>query len=374
MKSFDYQARRDGQTFGDRMMAESQQAAREQLEAEGYEVLSLAQADTRDSTSVAAAEHRLPMEVVLETLADDVGDRRLKLVVSRISADVARGASLDQALDNLGDRAPRYLSGVLRAATSSGDFAEVCNNFVRIRRSADDAWAAVWRVLIYPLILLLALTGLTFLFAIVVIPAFADIFNEFDLELPGITESLVWAGPILPWLTVFAVLLWLGVIFVPRVTGFGFQLQSALPAMGSLFTSISHEQFSLTLASFLKMRIPLPLALSYAGDIVENRSLGRAAYRAAETIRGGSTLSDAMARSRHFDRALPVLVKWGEDRSALADSLLLAGEMYQDRREQRMCLLSRIIPTVALVWVASSATAAASALLIPMLKLIEGLS
>lgn len=374
MKPFDYQARRDGQTFGDRLMAESQQAAREQLEAKGYEILSLAEADVRDSTAAAAAEHRLPVEIVLESLADDVGDRRLNSVVRQLSADVARGVPLEQALDKLGDRAPRYLSGVLRAATSSGELAEVCNNFVRIRRSANDAWVAVWRLLMYPLILLLALTALTFLFALVVIPAFADIFDEFDLELPGATESLIWAGTFLPWLTMSTVLLWLSIVFVPRFIGFGFQLQSALPAMGSLFTSISHEQFSLTLASFLRMRIPLPLALSYAGDIVENRSLGRAAYRTAELIRGGSTLSDAMARSRQFDRALPVLVQWGEDRSALADSLLLAGEMYQDRREQRSRLLSRIAPTFAVVWVASCATAVASALLLPLLKLIEGLS
>ncbi len=373
MKQFDYKAQRAGRWFVDRVMADNREAARAQLESDGYHVQELTEVPPREATAAAAADHRLPIEVVLATLADDLGDRQLRSAVRLLEQQLATGQTLDQALETLGDRVPRYLAAVLRSATSSGELAEVCDQFMRLRDASSEAWYALRRVLLYPLILLLALLGLGFFAAYLVIPPMAEMFAEFDLELSLATRSLVSVGPYLPWILLCLLVFWLGVMVVPPLLKRGYPLRTALPALGRVFASISHEQFAATLASFVRMRMPLAAALRYTGDLVDDRSLARATYRAASAVEQGDSLAGVLAASRQFDRSLAVLVGWGEQRSNLADSLELAADLYESRRQQRVHLLNRVLPPVMLVVVASSAIVFASALFSPLAKLLNSL-
>jgi MSHA biogenesis protein MshG len=373
LKQFEYQARRNGQTIVDRIRADNLQAARARLDSEGYDVVALTEASERSGISAAAADHRLPLEVVLESLAEDLGDRRMRSAVGMLQEKLAAGASLDEALNAVGQRVPRYLAGVLRSATSAGELADVCDEFVRLRDASTEAWIAMRRVLLYPLVLLLVLLGLGFLAAYWVIPPMAEIFEEFDLDLPFVTRSLLSVGPYLPWILLVLVAFWMGVMLLPRLLNVGYALRTAMPAVGRVFASISHEQFSTLLSSFIRMRMPLDAALRYTGDLVDDRSLARATYRTADAVERGHPLADVLASHRQFDRSLPVLVRWGEARSNLAESLELAAEMYESRRQQRVHLLNRVLPPVALVVITSSAIIIASSLFSPLANLIGNL-
>ena len=374
MKQYTYQARRDGQPLADQLSADSVASARAQLEALGYEVLSIEEVTPTEHTAATAASNRLPLPMVLEALADDLDDHRLRAAVAQLNERLQAGNSLDDALHALPSSTPRYLRGVLGAATTAGDLASVCDSFIRLRQSSFDAWMAVRRMLLYPLLLLGAFTLLGLVVAYAVLPAFADIFSEFELQLPPMTESLMFAGPYLPWLVMHVLVAWLAILLLPRILHVGHTLQTALPGLGSVFVSVSHEQFAGTLANLLRMQLPLPQALTYTGDLLEDRSLARAIYRAAEAVEHGTSLTTQLARSRQFDRSLAVLVQWGEQRSNLPECLDLAAEMFVDRRRQRLQLLQRVAPALTLVLVASTTSAIASALLIPLVKLIEGLS
>ena len=374
MKQFEYQARLAGQDVAGQLTAKDLAAAQSQLEALGYEALLFREIDEQPAASSVAANARLPLPVVLEALAEDLNDSKLRRAVTQLTKSLEAGSSLDEALASLPDTTPRYLRGVLSSATTGDELASVCDNFTRLRQSASDAWVAIRRLLFYPTLLLAALVGLGFIVGEVVAPAFASIFDEFDLELPPMTDSLLFAGPYLPWLVLVLLCGWLAVVLGPRLFRFGHPLQTALPALGSVFVSVSHEQFAGTLANFLRMRLPLPQALQYTGDLLEDRSLARATYRAADAVEHGTSLATSMARCRQFDRMLTTLVHWGEQRSNLAESLEIAASMFFHRRQQRLQLVHRIAPPLVMVFVAGSASAVASALMLPLIKLIEGLS
>ncbi|WP_442483704.1 type II secretion system F family protein [Aeoliella sp. SH292] len=326
------------------------------------------------ASSAVASSERLPLPVVLDALATDVGDPRLDRAVERIKASLAKGLSLDEALAGVEKTAPGYLIAMLRAATTSDELATVCDSFARLRDSSDRAWRTLRGLVFYPLAMLLALTGVALLLGYVMMPQFEDIFTEFELELPMMTEGALALGHVLPWVLIAITLAWVLLTVAPGLIGIGYPLRNALPLVGKLFSSISHEQWSATLANFVAMRMPLAGALRYTGDLVDDRQLARETHRIAKLVEQGTSPAEAMAGSRAFDRSLTALVKWGVDRSRLESTLGMAAELYADRRQQRLVLLRRIVPPLVLVAVASTTVVLAASLFLPLVKLVEGLS
>ena len=328
----------------------------------------------RTAVSASATDARLPLEVVLEALADDLGDRQIRQAVGQLLPKLEAGKPLDEALAECQKTTPPYLIGLLRSATSGDQLAETCDSLVRIRDTSRYTWQSMRSTLAYPLLLIAAVTGLAILMSWLVIPPFVSLYDEFDLELPPITEWLIEAAPVLPWMGFgmlgLVALLMLG----PQFFGFGFALRNATPILGRLFTSLSHQQFALTLASFVRLKTPLDVALRYTADLMDDRGLARATQHAADQVEQGLPLAEAMHRSRAFDRSLSVLTGWGESGTSLDESLLLAADLFESRRTQRLYLLQRIIPPLALVIVASFIVLTAIALFIPLVRLVEGLS
>jgi type IV pilus assembly protein PilC len=88
----------------------------------------------------------------------------------------------------------------------------------------------------------------------------------------------------------------------------------------------------------------------------------------------GQALSQSLDQSIHFDRSLVALVGWGEKHGALLEALGVARDLFDDQVEQHAALVRRILPPLALVTVGTLMFFVIIALMIPMAKLIEGLS
>lgn len=316
----------------------------------------------------------MSIEVVLEALAEDLDDRQLREAVDRLKQELAKGKSLDAALESIQGFAPRYLVGMLRAATTSEQLSAVCNSFAQLRDSSERAWRTLRSLLVYPLVMLIVLTAVSLLLSYVLLPHFEEMYTEFDLPLPAATESILNGLPVMPWAMIFAMAAWLAVILAPGIFGVGYSMRNSLPLLGRMFSSISQQQLAATLSSFVGLRIPLAAALEYTGDLLDDRSLGRATHRVAEQVERGISLEEAMAGSRAFDRSLTIIAGWGERRSQLASGLALAADMFANRRQQRLVLIRRLVPPIALVAVASGIAAAAAALMMPLVKLMGSLT
>lgn len=325
------------------------------------------------AASVAASE-RLPLDVVLDAFAADAGDPRMTRAVERLKSELASGKSLEEGLSATESTTPRHIAGVLRSATSAEQLADVCDRFAELRETNDAAWQNLRSLMIYPTLLMVTLVGVSLVAAYYVLPQFDDLYRDFDLELPVATEGVLDVWPQAPWLLLGLTLFWLAATGLPSLLGVGFTLRNALPVAGRLFTAMGQEQFASALASFVELQMPLPTALDYTADVLNDRHLARATRHVARLTEQGVALSEAMAASSAFDRALAVMVRWGEQRSDLAGSLQMASDMFAEGRRQRMLLLRRVLPPVVLVAVASGVLATVVALLIPLIKLIEGLS
>jgi type II secretory pathway component PulF len=324
-----------------------------------------------------AAASRIPLEVSLAALAEEKGDPRLAAAAERLAARLQQGATIDEAIDSLEGQLPTEVAGLLRAGIESGDLAGTFERFGQQRLAAERFNRRIRGALAYPLLILLILVPLLLFLSIYVIPMFGDIYKEFNLDLPAITELILQTAKQLPSLLFGLVLILIGVPLVLRIVGGRWLLHRvrfSLPLVGRLWMWAGQREFAAQLASFLSLGLPMPSAVSLTSQVLSDRNVARACERVSSRVEGGQTLSNSLDQSIHFDRSLVALVSWGERHGALPEALGVATDLFDDHVEQQASLVRRVLPPLALVSVATLMFFVIIGLMIPMVKLIEGLS
>jgi type IV pilus assembly protein PilC len=226
--------------------------------------------------------------------------------------------------------------------------------------------------------LILAILALLLLFlSIFVIQIFKDILLEFDLEMPQITIFVVQTSKQLPPLIGGLLLIVVAIPIVLRIIGGRWlfhRVRAAIPLLGRLWTWAGQREFAFLLASFLDLRLPLASAVAHTGEIISDRNLAHACRAVSARLTTGRSLGDCLTQSMHFDRSLAALAAWGENQGALSDALRIATDVFDDKVEQQATLVRRLMPPLTLVAVATIMFFVIVGLMLPLVKLIEGLS
>jgi len=321
------------------------------------------------------AKAGLPLEEGLRALAEELPDRRLSRALEEIAGELSTGATLEAAFEAQGPRLPAHLRGLVLAAVRSGNLDQVLEEFVDLQRSQAEVRQRLWLVLAYPIVLLVMLTLVGLLMACL-IPGFAKIFRDFGAQLPRLTQLIVQspapavqlAGP--PALLLALLLLSAA---MPDAPGFSWLL-AWIPLIGPLWRWGRLAYFSRVMRMLLEQRVPLPEALRLTAEGLPNRALAAACRRAAAQVEAGRPLSASLAAQRQFPPTLIPLVEWGERTPALAEAFRAAAEMFEGRTHYQQVFLGAILtPTLFVVIVAFVGTIM-TALLLPLISLIQHLA
>jgi type IV pilus assembly protein PilC len=324
-----------------------------------------------------AAASRIPLEISLAALAEEKGDPRLAAAAERLAARLRQGATIHEAIDSLDPQLPTEIAGLLRAGIEGGDLAGTFERFSQQRLAAERFNRRIRGALAYPLLIMLILVPLLLFLSMYVIPMFGDIFHEFNLDLPTITELILQTAKQLPVLLIAIVAFVFGVPLILRILGGRWLLHRvrfSLPLVGRMWGWAGQREFAAQLASFLSLGMPMPRAVASTALVLSDRNVARACERVSSRVEEGQTLSSSLSQSIHFDRSLVALVGWGEKHGALPEALRVATDLFDDHVEQQASLVRRVLPPLALVTVATLMFFVILGLMIPMMNLIEALS
>ncbi len=374
-----------------RLQAADDAAAREELGARGltevrvwpyaadgpHGELAEGQLTTLVEAVGAAAASRVPLEVTLSALADEKGDRRLSSVARRLAARLGEGATIDEAIADMEHQLPADVRGLLRAGVESGDLAGTFERFAEQRLALGRIDRQIRAAVAYPLLILVVLVPLLLFLSMYVIPMFAELYEDFDVELPPLTILIVHTAEQIPGLVGGLVLLVVAVPIVLRLVGGRWlyhRVRTATPLVGPLWIYASQREFATLLASLLARRLPLASAVGYTGEVMSDRNVARACRRVKQRLESGMPLSQCLGQSIHFDRSLVALAAWGERGGLLPEALRIATDVFDDKVEQTAALVRRILPPLTLVTVTVIMFFVVIGLFVPMVMLVEGLS
>jgi len=331
----------------------------------------------------AMARAGVPLDQGLAGLAQDMGRGRLRRVTQALAEDLRAGHPLPEALERRKGQVPPYYANLVTAGVHTGRLPEVLATLTTYARSIATTRMLVIEALSYPGIVLVIGFILFSMMSIAILPQFKTMFDEFGLTLPAMTRFILLFGEY-----PFELLFLPAAIFVGgltamwmfcRLTPWGrrawSQFVDLVPLVGPLIRSARMAAFTDLLGMLVEYGVPLPLALQLAGSASSNPLMTARSRQVEARLAQGM----GFAESFRGQRLLPAWVAWmasaGEQRGGLASALREIATVYRRQVESRSTVLRTILPPFVVIMTAGFLTGFfVSAMIFPMIKLLEGLS
>lgn len=237
------------------------------------------------------------------------------------------------------------------------------------------------RLMAYPLVVVLLATAVFVFLALVVVPVFAEMFNDFGMQIPLATELIVALSRLIRH---HPLGLLVGVLATVGAVGLVWYLIRASLGLGNavgILTKGSSREVS-TMALFVRRlsegvaaALPLPVAMRLAAETTPSLRLRRVAIQVARELDGGEQPLAQITAARRFPATMIHLVdQAGAGPSNLADRLARLSDALSERVASRFDWSTGIVAQMSVFVVGALVAFVLLSLLLPLVSLIEGLS
>ncbi|MFW6268925.1 MAG: type II secretion system F family protein [Bacillota bacterium] len=297
-------------------------------------------------------------------------------VMNDIIESLQAGGSFYEALNKKPNYFPHLYQQMIRAGEKTGLLEEVLNELSKYYDWQLKLKNEIKSVLYYPIIVLaVALTAIFFML-VYVVPAFSEIFEAQNSQMPLITIFIVnvsyFLADNLVLIIVFLVTLIL-IIFKFLKTDKAKDkidfLKINLPVVGKIYGQFVMIRIASILSLLLDNGLNLSESLELLENIVDNQVLKRELFQYKCGVQEGKQLSKLMKKSSVFTSLYLKLIKVGEETGSLSVMLVQAVEFYE--REVRLSLnkIITFIEPVMLVLMAMVVGFIALAVILPMFNM-----
>jgi type IV pilus assembly protein PilC len=317
----------------------------------------------------------LPILRALDLLADRAASQKLRPVLSQLRERVREGKSLSEAVAEAGVFSKVYSTAIL-AGEKSGNLSGVLDYYIAYQRVSTGVKKKIVATLVYPTILIaVSILILTYIVT-VVIPKFAMLYRDLNVDLPAPTQLLIAVTVDYRYLLLGSVaalfLAALGVYLWSRTENGGAvldRLKFRLPVIGDTLLKFQVAQFSRTLATLLAGGTPLVAGLQTASDALASKLVRGAVLQATQMVREGESLHSALAATRVMPDLALDMIEVGESSGALAPMLTSVAEFYEEEVGLRLSTLVSIIEPVLLIFMGLFVASILISLYLPVFSL-----
>jgi type IV pilus assembly protein PilC len=298
----------------------------------------------------------LPILRALDLLAERASSPRLRPIVGQIRDRVREGKTLSEAVNEAGVFSKVYSTAIL-AGEKSGNLSGVLEYYINYQRVSTGVRKKIAATLVYPtLLMIVAVTVVTYLVT-VVIPKFALLYHDMNVELPTPTRVLIaitvgyryWVLGAVGTLALAILLVWAWSRSEQGGAAFD-KLKFRTPVIGDTLLKFQVSQFSRTLATLLAGGTPLVASLHTAGEAIGSKLLRGSVAKATQSVREGETLHGALTSTKVMPALALDMIEVGESSGALAPMLTSVAEFYEEEVNLRLGTMISLIEPIILVF------------------------
>lgn len=299
----------------------------------------------------------LPLTDALNLLKVQSGPVLAK-VVGVVLTDVQSGMALSTAMA----KHPQIFSKVYVALVKAGEAAGVMETIlVRLAESSEKSRefrSKVAGAMIYPVIIVIGMIGVTALMIIVVIPKISALYADFNTELPFATKFLIAISGVASKPTVLAII---GVLLTVVILGVGRYLKSAvgrlqwdsiaykIPVMGGLSKEVMLTELTRTLSLLIGAGISVVEALNIVAGAVGNVVVEKDIRRISSQVEKGFPVSISFSESPIFPTVIGQMAAVGEETGKMDDVMIKLSRYFESESEQKVKGLTTAIEPIILI-------------------------
>jgi len=325
----------------------------------------------------------LSISEALNTLALQAESKSFKRIIAAIQDEVTQGHPLSGALVRFPKVFPPVFTNMIAIGEVSGTLENVLEELTMQMKKDYDMRSKVRGAMTYPIVITVAMVGITIGLLTFVLPKLLGVFKEFgNVKLPLATRILI---AVSDFTQKNGVLVAVGAVGI--VVGISFALKTRIgravfhrliisgPIIGPIARKVNLARFSRTLSGLLRTDIPVIQAFHVTSDVLANVHFKAATLDAAERIKKGETISAALgAHGKLFPPLVVQMVLVGE-RSGTVDTLLAdIATFYEKQVDQVLDNLASVIEPVMILMLGGMVGGIALAVITPIFALTQSIS
>lgn len=398
MLKFDYEAKdpQTGKHVKATVQAESERAAAKLLMEQGFTPLNIVEQSSRDNlwnrlTNRISSKDKvvfsrqlstlissgLPLTQSLSTVIEQTQNKRLKAVVQDVLTSVEAGNSLADSFAKHPEVFSRVYIALISAGEASGTLDRALERIATQQEKDAEMISKIRGAMVYPIIVLVVIVAVLGFMLFTVVPQVEQLYIDLRQELPFITAVLVNTANffIRFWWLVLIILVAI-VFFTKRYldTENGQKMKDNLklnmPIFGELFRKLYMARFMRTGQTLMATGVPLLDTLRISAESVNNTIVAAAILRAADKVKGGKALSDALKNEEYILTLVPQMLKIGEQSGQIDEMMGKTASVYESELDNTIKSISTAIEPVLMVILAIVAGTMVAAILFPIYNLV----
>ena len=271
----------------------------------------------------------------LDILQKQNENKKFRDIIGRVFQSVEAGESFSQALAKHPKVFPNLFVSMVKAAEVGGDIGGVLNRYAEFAESQAELQRKIKEALFYPIILIVAATGVIVFMATFLIPKFVEIFNQAGISLPLPTVILYGIGTAIRqfwYLIIMAgALIVAGLRRYLRTESGKFRFDTVslkLPILGPIVRKICISRFARTLSTLVGGGVPILESLETVREVVNNQVLGRVIGQVCKSVEKGVSLAESLEVGEEFPLDAIQMISVGEESGNLAKMLNRISDFY----------------------------------------------
>jgi len=332
----------------------------------------------------------LPLLRSIQILENQQKPGKLKSILSEIGEDVEAGSTLSDAMAKHPSAFNRLYTKMVNAGEIGGVLDIILQRLANFMEKSQRLRRRIIGAMIYPIVVVLIAVAIVTAIMVFVIPKFKDIFDDFEVELPQLTLTLIdislWVAgtrtedQLVPG--------WIIICVMPFVIFFLLKLirmtkpgraatdvvRLKIPIVGSLQQKTAIARFTRTLGTLISAGVPILEAIMITRDTSGNYVYEKALTQVHDSIREGETFAGPLREAKVCDPIVVNMIDVGEETGDLDTMLMKIADNYDEEVDVAVQSLLSLLEPLLVVVLGGVVLMIVLALFLPLVKMIEAVS
>ncbi|WP_425397162.1 type II secretion system F family protein [Aeoliella sp.] len=236
---------------------------------------------------------------------------------------------------------PAYVATVA-AGEASGHMADVLDQLAELERSHLRLMRTIRGLLVYPVLLATVSMGVIGVLLVFVLPRFSQLFTDYEMSLPWLTEMLIVVADQLRlrwWLWLpLAVAGVAGLVAIPSTAAgrrFRDRMFLTLPMLGDVTKTLLIGRSCRLIGMLMESGVPLLDSVQLARESSNNSLYKEVFLQVEDAVVNGRTFAGALAASAYIPDAATEMLTTAEQSGKLGEVSRMVGSYFEDEGEAR---------------------------------------
>jgi type IV pilus assembly protein PilC len=279
----------------------------------------------------------VPLVQCLQILEETQENKKFKAAIKAVTSDVESGSSLAQGMKNHPKIFDALYTNMVTAGETGGILDTIFQRLSVYIEKVVKLKRAVQSAMVYPIAVVFVAGGVITLILWKVVPAFTELFESMNVDLPLPTRIVISASK---FIGSYGILMAIGISLLI----FGFKTyygtpggrylvdQNLLrtPIFGPLLRKIAVARFTRTMATLIASGVPILDCLEITASTAGNAVVEEAILGVRKAIEEGRTIVDPLKASGVFPNMVVSMIGVGEQAGALETMLTKIADFYEE--------------------------------------------